>query len=41
MSNMFKDFDEKELEILWNLLKKLATYDKSSWSGYEEKVKIE
>jgi hypothetical protein len=38
---MFKDFGENELQTLWKLLKKLATYDGSDWLGYEEKVQID
>lgn len=41
INNIFKDFDEEELKILWKLLKKFATYDGSDWVGYEEKVPID
>jgi hypothetical protein len=37
---MFQDFDENELQILWKLLKKLATHDGSDWLGYEETVPV-
>lgn len=38
MENIFGSFNEKELELLWKLLKKIASFDGSNWSGYEEKV---
>lgn len=38
MNTIFKDFDGGELETLWKLLKKIANYDGSSWTGYEERV---
>lgn len=41
MNIMFGDFDNKELETLWKLLKKLATYDGTNWTGYEERVDID
>jgi DNA-binding MarR family transcriptional regulator len=41
LNGMFIDFDENELQTLWKLLKKLATYDGSDWLGYEEKVQID
>lgn len=41
LEGMFQDFDEKELQTLWNLLKKLAAYDGSDWLGYVEKVPID
>ena len=40
LNQMFQDFDETELEVLWNLLKKLAASDGSNWIGFEEKVPI-
>lgn len=41
LNGMFQDFDENELQTLWILLKKLATYDGSNWLGYEEPVSID
>lgn len=38
LNSIFKDFEEDELQILWKLLKKFATYDGGDWIGYEEKV---
>ncbi|MDF2678441.1 MAG: MarR family transcriptional regulator [Bacillota bacterium] len=40
LKNMFGNFEEKELENLWELLKKIANYDGSNWTGYEERVNI-
>lgn len=41
VNGMFIDFEENELQTLWKLLKKLATYDGSDWIGYEEKVPMD
>lgn len=41
LNDIFKDFDENELQVLWKLLKKFATYDGSDWLGYEEKVPLD
>lgn len=40
LENVFGNFEEKELENLWELLKKIANYDGSNWIGYEERVNI-
>ncbi|NRY62365.1 MarR family winged helix-turn-helix transcriptional regulator [Clostridium beijerinckii] len=40
LKDMFNNFEEKELENLWDLLKKIANYDGSNWTGYEERVNI-
>lgn len=40
LENVFGNFQEKELENLWELLKKIANYDGSNWIGYEERVNI-
>lgn len=40
LKNMFGNFEEKELENLWELLKKIANYDGSNWTGYGERVNI-
>ena len=37
---IFNDFNEEELKTLWNLLKKLSSYDGKVWTGYEENVDI-
>ena len=36
LKKMFDDFDGGELEALWKLLRKLASYDGENWTGYEE-----
>ena len=36
MADIFKDFDEQELAVLWNLLKKLHRFDGEDYSGFEE-----
>jgi DNA-binding MarR family transcriptional regulator len=36
MADIFKDFNEQELEILWRLLKKLHGFDGEEYDGYEE-----
>ncbi|WPC40096.1 MarR family transcriptional regulator [Clostridium sp. JS66] len=40
LEDVFGNFEEKELENLWELLKKIANYDGSNWIGYEERVNI-
>ncbi len=41
LNEMFHDFEENELQLLWQLLKKLAMYNGSDWTGYEEKVPLD
>lgn len=41
LNNLFQDFDEAETQTLWNLLKRLATYDGSDWIGFEEVVPLD
>ncbi|MBT2575506.1 MarR family transcriptional regulator [Bacillus sp. ISL-51] len=36
MADIFKDFSTDELETLWNLLKKLYSYDGEEQDGFEE-----
>lgn len=36
LADIFKDFDEKEIEILWCLLKKLYSFDGEEQDGFEE-----
>ncbi len=36
MADIFKDFTEKELETLWQLLKRLLCFDGEDYSGFEE-----
>ena len=40
LSEMYKDFDESELQMLWNLLKIFAAFGDSNWVGYEERVPL-
>jgi DNA-binding MarR family transcriptional regulator len=40
MTDIFKNFNKEELETLWQLLKKLYSYDGVPMDGFEEKVKI-
>lgn len=40
LSNMFSNFNENDLKVLWEQLRKMANYDGSNWTGYEEKVPI-
>ncbi|WP_143315403.1 MarR family winged helix-turn-helix transcriptional regulator [Clostridium sp. HBUAS56017] len=40
LKNIFSNFEEKELKTLWESLKKIANYDGSNWTGYEEIVNI-
>lgn len=41
IDGIFKDFDENELQALWKLLRKLASYDGSDWLGYDKQVPID
>ena len=38
MADIFSDFNEKELKILWDLLKKLHAFDGEEYSGFEDDV---
>lgn len=38
MADLFRDFSEDEIKILWNLLKKLYRFDGESMNGFEENV---
>ncbi|AKN33738.1 transcriptional regulator [Clostridium carboxidivorans P7] len=40
MVDIFKDFKKEELETLWQLLKKLYSYDGVPMDGFEERMKI-
>ncbi|WP_279285486.1 MarR family transcriptional regulator [Clostridium sp. C8-1-8] len=40
LDNIFSCFSENDLKILWEQLRKIANYDGSNWTGYEEKVPI-
>lgn len=40
MADLFAGFDEKELELLWNLQKKLYAFDGIEMDGLEENVKV-
>jgi DNA-binding MarR family transcriptional regulator len=40
MTDIFNDFSKEELEILWQLLKKLYSYDGVPMDGFEERVEI-
>lgn len=40
LNDLFKDFGKEELETLWQLLKKLYSYDGVSMDGFEERIKI-
>lgn len=40
MADIFKDFRKEELETLWQLLKKLYSYDGVPMDGFEERIKI-
>ncbi|WP_085832915.1 MarR family winged helix-turn-helix transcriptional regulator [Clostridium merdae] len=40
MADLFADFDEKELELLWRLQKKLYAFDGVAMDGLEENVKV-
>lgn len=40
MTDIFKDFSREELETLWQLLKKLYSYDGVPMDGFEERIKI-
>lgn len=40
MTDIFKDFRKEELETLWQLLKKLYSYDGVPMDGFEERMKI-
>lgn len=41
MADIFKDFSENELKILWNLLKKLYSFDGEAQDGFEDNVSLE
>lgn len=41
LANLFKDFSTEELEILWNLLKKLYHFDGKEQDGFEEEGHLE
>ncbi|AET67934.1 transcriptional regulator [Desulfosporosinus orientis DSM 765] len=40
MADIFRGFDEKELETLWNLLGKLYRFDGTEMEGFEADVKV-
>lgn len=40
MADIFKEFDEKELETLWNLLTKLYRFDGAEMDGFEADVEV-
>lgn len=40
MTDIFNDFSKEELETLWQLLKKLYSYDGVPMDGFEERIKI-
>lgn len=40
MDDIFRDFNKKELETLWQLLKKLYSYDGVSMDGFEKRIEI-
>ncbi|MBE6829008.1 MAG: winged helix-turn-helix transcriptional regulator [Ruminococcaceae bacterium] len=40
MADIFKSFDEKELEILWKLLAKLYRFDGTEMDGFEADVQV-
>ena len=40
MTDIFNDFNKEELETLWQLLKKLYSYDGVPMDGFEERIKI-
>lgn len=38
LSKVFNSLNESELDILWNLLKKLLAEDSKEWIGFEHKI---
>lgn len=40
MTDIFNDFSKEELKTLWQLLKKLYSYDGVPMDGFEERIKI-
>lgn len=40
MADIFKNFTEKEIEILWKLLAKLYSFDGSKMDGFQENVEV-
>ncbi|AQS05926.1 MarR family transcriptional regulator [Clostridium beijerinckii] len=40
MTDIFNDFSKEELKTLWQLLKKLYSYDGVPMDGFEERVKM-
>lgn len=40
MADTFKDFNQKELETLWKLLKKLYRFDGAELDGFEADVQV-
>lgn len=40
LDNMFSCFNENDLKVLWEQLRKIANYAGNYWTGYEEKVPI-
>ena len=40
MADIFKDFTQQELDLLWKLLLKLYCFDGNKMDGYEENVQI-
>lgn len=41
MTDIFRDFSTKEMELLWSLLKKLYRFDGEKQDGFEESVHFE
>ena len=41
MADLFKNFSDDEVKILWDLLKKLYQFDGEAMNGFEENVNIE
>ena len=40
-ADLFRDFTSEEMEVLWNLLKKLYRFDGEEQSGFEEEIDIQ
>lgn len=41
MADLFKDFSEDEVKVLWKLLKKLYHFDGEVMDGFEENIEVE
>lgn len=40
LADLFKDFSTEEIELLWNMLKKLYTFDGEEQDGFEEDADV-